>query len=144
MRKWFGTVMAAALLGVSGLHGAEEKENKRAPKPALEKLAAEDREARIKEWRRTNNLTSRAEMEKRREQSSKLTPEEREAKRKELRGRLEKRISELREKGKNSTLTTQETRELERREQILKRFEPEAAAPKVEHPKATLTNSPAK
>jgi C4-dicarboxylate-specific signal transduction histidine kinase len=61
--------------------------------------------------------------ERRREEFNKLTPEEREAKRKELKERLEKRIAELRAKQTNGTLNAQETRELERREQILKRFD---------------------
>lgn len=70
--------------------------------------------------RRTNAGPDRAEWERR---LKNMTPEEREAKRKELKERLEKRIAELHAKQTNATITPQETRELERREQILKRFE---------------------
>jgi hypothetical protein len=87
------------------------------------KLAVEEREAVAKDGRKTNAGPSREEREKRREEFNKLTPEEREAKRKEIKGRLEKRICELRSKQTNATLTSQEFRELERREQILKRFD---------------------
>ena len=83
------------------------------------KLTPEERNARMKEMR------ERA-MEKRREDFNKLTPEEREAKRKELRERLEKRLNELRAKQTNGTITPEETRDLERREQIKKRFEQNA------------------
>lgn len=52
-----------------------------------------------------------------------LTPEEREAKRAEIKSRLEKRIRELREKLEHGQLSSDEQRELARREQLLKRFE---------------------
>ena len=86
-------------------------------------LIAAEREAAAREGRKTNAGPSREEREKRREQFNKLTPEQREAKRIEIKERLEKRIAELRDKQTNATITVQETRELERREQILKRFE---------------------
>lgn len=72
----------------------------------------------------------------------KLSPEEREAKRKEIKARLEKRISELRSKQTNETITAQETRELGRSEQILKRFEQNSAAAKGDHPKTVEPAAP--
>ena len=63
------------------------------------------------------------EWEKRREQFEKLPPAEREAKRLEIKTRLEKRIAELRVRQTNSTLSAEDTKRLERSEQLLKRFE---------------------
>jgi len=87
------------------------------------KLSAEEREAKLKEWRKTNSIPSREEREKRREQYQKMTPEEREAKRQEIRDRLARRVAELRSKQADASITPQESRELSRSEQILKRFE---------------------
>jgi hypothetical protein len=92
-----------------------------------------------REMRGTNSSEQRAIVEKWRN----MTLEERTAKRKEIRGRLEKRIVELRSKQTNATLSAQETRELERREQILKRFEQDTnALPRTERVKPVLTNAP--
>jgi hypothetical protein len=82
---------------------------------------------------------SREENEKRKENWKKLSPEEREAKRKEIRARLEKRIGELRAKQTDATITASEVRELARSEQILKRFEQDSVA-KADRSK---TNAPA-
>lgn len=61
--------------------------------------------------------------EKRRgEEWKKLSPAEREAKRDEIKARLEKRVAALREKKEKKTISEQEERELARSEQILKRF----------------------
>ena len=57
------------------------------------------------------------------EEWKKLSPAEREAKREEIKARLEKRVAELGGKKEKKTLTAQEERELTRSEQILKRFE---------------------
>ena len=57
------------------------------------------------------------------EEWKKLSPAEREAKRDEIKARLEKRVAELREKKEKKTITAQEERDLTRSEQILKRFE---------------------
>ncbi len=78
----------------------------------------------------------REETEKRKENWKKLSPEEREAKRKEIKSRLEKRIVELRAKQAAATITASETRELARSEQILKRFEQNAAAAKADGAKS--------
>jgi len=107
------------------------------------KIPTEEQDARPKDGRRTNGNPSRAEAERRREQIKNMTPEERAAKRKEIKERLEKRIAELRNKQTNATLSAQETRELERREQVLKRFEQETIAlPRTERVKPVLTNAP--
>jgi hypothetical protein len=138
--KWLFTLLmwvllAASVLGVRG----DDSTNK----PARQKdSSGEEREGKAKDSRKTNNI-SRSDWEKRREQLKNMTPEERAAKRKEIQERLEKRIAELRHRQTNGTLSAQETRELERREQILKRFEPEGAGgTRIEHPKPVLTNSP--
>jgi hypothetical protein len=104
------------------------------------KLSPEERETRIKEWRKTNGV-SRSEAEKRREHLKNMSPEDRAAKRKEIKGRLEKRIAELRARQVDGRLSPQEVRELERREQVLKRFEQEPV-PHIERPKVVFTNTP--
>ena len=99
--------------------------------------------AESKDGRRTNGIPSRAEMERRREQIKNMTPEERAAKRKEIKERLEKRIAELHSKQTNATLSPQEARELERREQILKRFEQDTnGLLRIDRAKPVLTNAP--
>lgn len=105
------------------------------------RLSTEEGDVKAKEPRKTNGTPSRAEIERRREQMKSMTPEERAAKRKEIKQRLEKRIAELQAKKANDSITPQESRELERREQILKRFEADGnTGPR---PKAVLTNAPA-
>jgi hypothetical protein len=133
--KWLFTLLMWVLLAASvvGVRGDDSP-----GKPARQ---GEERDGK-KDSRKTNNV-SRSDWEKRREQLKNMTPEERAAKRKEIQERLEKRIAELRHRQTNGTLSAQETRELERREQILKRFEPEGpGGTRIEHPKPVLTNSP--
>ena len=84
----------------------------------------------------------REETEKRKENWKKLSPEEREAKRKEIKARLEKRIAELRARKADATITASETRELARSEQILKRFEQNAVAAKADQPKSNEPAAP--
>lgn len=76
------------------------------------------------------------------EEWKKLSPAEREAKRDEIKGRLEKRVAELREKKEKKTITAQEEHDLTRSEQILKRFE---TMESKEQPllRGTRTNTPA-
>jgi hypothetical protein len=116
MIKWGWAVVVAALIAVSApsLRAADE--------PAEKKLAREESDKRKEDWK-------------------KLTPEEREAKRVEIKGRLEKRICELRTKQTNNTITAQEIRDLTRSEQILKRFE--SNGPPVLRGERVLTNTPA-
>src|SRR4051794_31316856 len=114
MTKWISILVSGAVLVVSTfvLRAADE--------PAAKRAVCDDPKKPAPEPRKTNSGPARTDWEKRLE---KMTPEEREAKRNELKERLEKRIADLRAKQTNSTITPQETRELERREQILKRFE---------------------
>ena len=85
---------------------------------------------------------SREDTEKRKENWKKLSPEEREAKRKEIKARLEKRIVELRAKQTAGTITASEVRELARSEQILKRFEQNAVAAKSDGAKSKEPAAP--
>ena len=114
MIKWALVVIAAALFASAPMTLAADE-------PAEKKPAREESDKRKEEWK-------------------KLSPEEREAKRAEIKGRLEKRICELRTKMTNNTLSAQESHELSRSEQILKRFEPNGPRPKGER---TMTNAPA-
>ena len=149
MHRHFLTVTCAAFVACGALvvragDAAEnrlDREQSENRKEDWKKLSPEEREAKLKEGRRTNAAPAREDREKRREQLKNMSPEERAAKRKEIKGRLEKRIAELRARRANATMTAQEARELERREQILKRFEAEAQA--VSRGKVALTNSPA-
>lgn len=133
MKKWFPKFLGCVLLAVGGaaLPAVDQPGERQPQRDDATKLAIGDSG---KDSRKTNAGPPRGERDKRREEFNKLTPEERETKRKEIKGRLEKRITELRDKQANTTLTTQETRELERREQILKRFE--QAPPPVTEPAA--------
>lgn len=116
MNKWGWALVAAALLalGVPSMRAADE--------PAEKKPSREEADKRKEDWK-------------------KLSPEEREAKRVEIKGRLEKRICELRTKQTNNTITAQEIRDLTRSEQILKRFE--SNGPPVLRGERALTNTPA-
>lgn len=69
---------------------------------------------------------AREDGDKRKEEWNKLSPEQREAKRAEIKTRLEKRICELRTKQTNNTISAQELRDLTRSEQVLKKFETNA------------------
>lgn len=151
--NWIFTLLMWALLAAPVVSvRADDSNNKRASREAAEKrhddgkkLSPDEREAKQKEWRKTNGAPAGAESEKRRDQWKNMTGEERAAKRKEIKGRLEKRISELRAKQANATLSAQEKRELERREQILKQFEPETpGAPRIERARPVFTNAPVK
>ena len=144
MKKWIGFVLGAALCGASAtsLYAADEPAA-RPPGREAEKIKEEfsklpqaEREARLKEWRKTNGGPSREEWEK-------MTPEQREAKRKEIKERLEKRIAELRAKQTNSTINAPEESELGRSEKILKRFEQNGPPPpRGEHPKDAAPLAP--
>ena len=102
-------------------------------------VAADDTKPKPAERERGSDNTRKLspelqkEREKRRDDFKKLTPEEREAKRKELKARLEKRLNELRSKATSGGLSSDEKRELSRREQILKRFEQAVKPPEDKH-----------
>lgn len=89
---------------------------------------------------------SREEMEKRKEDWKKLSPEEQQAKRDEFKARLEKRVTELREKQTAGTISEKESRELVRSEQLLKRFDQKPPGqdepPKVKEPAAPAPKCP--
>ena len=148
--KWLFTILTCAIFAASpiGVRAGDSPEKRSRDdsekrKEDWKKLSPEEREAKMKEWRKTNGVSSKGESEKRREQFKNMTPEERTAKRKEIKGRLEKRITELRAKLAGATISAQETKELERREKILKHFEQAStAAPRIERPKPVFTNSP--
>jgi hypothetical protein len=148
--NWLLTLLLSAVLGASvAVVRADDSNQKRGNREDSEKrkdewkkLSPEERDAKTKEWRKTNGGPSRGEPEKRRELKN-MTPEEHAAKRKEIKERLERRIAELRAKQANATLSAQESRELERREQILKRFEQDMpGAPRIERAKPVFTNAP--
>ena len=115
MTKWIGAILAAALFVLGATGG-------RADEPAEKKPAREESDKRKEDWK-------------------KLSPEEREAKRGEIKGRLEKRIGELRTKQTNNTISAQEIRDLTRSQDILKRFE--SNGPPVRRGERALTNTPA-
>lgn len=114
MTKWSWAVLAAALFALSATDG-------RADGPAEKKPAREDGDKRKEDWK-------------------KLSPEEREAKRVEIKGRLEKRICELRTKQTNNTITAQEIHDLTRSEEILQRFA--TNGPAALRGARALTNAP--
>ena len=145
------TILVFAMLAASAFNtrGDESRgkrqgrDNSEKNKDEWKKLSPEQREAKAKEGRKTNGVSSRSESEKRREQWKNMTPEQRAAKRNEIKERLEKRIAELHLMETTTALSAQEVRELERCERILKRFEQEAAqSPRIERPKAVFTNAP--
>jgi len=144
---WLLSALVTASVAVAGdgPRQAPSRDDSEKRKEEWNKLSPEEREARAREWRKTNAAPARSDWEKRREALKNMSPEERAAKRKEIKGRLEKRIAELRAKQTNATLSAQEARELERREQILKRFEPEGkdgGGPRIERAKPVFTNAP--
>jgi len=105
--------------------GGEPPQKKR---EELKNLGPEERRAK---WRED------------REKRETWTPEQREAKRKELRERFDKRLTELQKKKTDATLTEQEAKQLERMEQMKKRFQqfgrsggPPPKRPNVDKPSA--------
>ena len=114
----------------------------------LKGLSPEQRQARLRELReKKRQPISREELEKRRKELRKLppaeraaklkelrekigehpkfkamTPEQRKAKREELKRRFEKQLNELREKKSTDSLTPQETKRLQRMESMAQRF----------------------
>ena len=146
--NWLTLLMSVLLMASVAVVRADEPAEKRPGKSESDKRKKEDKgvdrdDRDGKESRKTNHPPSRGDWEKRREQLKNMSPEERLAKRKEIKERLEKRIAELRARQTNGTLSPQETRELERREQILKRFESDnVGGTRIERPKPVFTNSP--
>lgn len=79
--------------------------DKRPLREELQKLSPEERQARLKEWR------------------EKMTPEQREALRKTWRERMEKKTEDLKKKKTDGTITPQEEKQLERVQDMLRRWE---------------------
>src|SRR5205807_1309562 len=104
MTKWILILVSGAVLGggISISRAADDPAAKRTLCDDQKKNSPETGESKVKEPRKTNSGPAKTEWEKRLE---KMTPEEREAKRKELRERLEKRIADLRSKQTNATIT---------------------------------------
>ena len=139
--------LAAAMFAVSVIHAAAQGEKPvEPPEPAAtvenaKTPTAEEREKKLKEFREKQKQVSPEAIAKLREQLKNLPPEERAARLKEfrerqkaaslpnpdadpqakMRARFEKRIGDLRKKKTDGTITDDETRQLERGEQMLKR-----------------------
>jgi hypothetical protein len=121
----------------------------------LKNLSPEEREAKIREFRERRGVgPNREEMEKLREELKNLPPQERaakirewrekqmndrpglklmtaedrQAKRKEIRARLDKQLADLRKMKAEGTLTAEERNRLDRMEEVAKRFEQSADA----------------
>lgn len=97
--------------------------DKKPTREDFKNLSPEERAARLKEWREKTGGPAGEALQKKREELKNLTPEEREAKRKEFRDRFDKQLAELRKKKADGTITAEESKSLERMEQISKRFE---------------------
>ena len=87
------------------------------------KPASVDREKLREELKNLTPEERRKKIQELREQRQQLTPEQREAQRKQVRERMEKRLADLHKKKTDGTITEQETKQLERLEQVKKRQE---------------------
>lgn len=122
-RIHFMAVLTAALVVCHAGAGDEPARNNGFPGEGREKGAGDASERSARKGRK--------------ERPEKLTPEERETKRKELRARLDKRLAELRKKETNASLSPAEQKELQRCEQLRKRFEQGRKTDKPRQPAAT-------
>lgn len=130
----------------------------------LKNLPPQERNAKLRELRerQSEGLPGREEFERRREEFKNLSPqerqnrirelqeqrraerfelkglgtEEREAKRKEMRARLDRQLAELRKKKTDGTLTEAEQRRLEAMETLMKRFEQDGPGSSPTPPRA--------
>lgn len=127
-----------------------QRPNREELREQLKNLSNEEREARLKELREKFGPLNREEIEKRREELKGLspeerekkiqefrqknggpnrpgvnilTPEQREARRKELRARFDQQLAELRQKQTDGKITDEEKTRLQRLEELSKRFE---------------------
>ena len=102
------------------------------PTPA-KKPDTVDREKLRQELQNLPPEERRKKLQEMREQRQQLTPEQREAQRKQMRERMDKRLADLQKKKTDGTITEQETKQLERLEQMKKRQEqggPQGAQPR--------------
>ena len=101
-------VGATAMLRAADAPANPAGDDKKPTREELQKMTPEERQARMKEWR---------------DKQPKLTPEQREAQRKVWRERMEKKLEDLKKKKADGTLTPQEEKQLERMQELLKRWE---------------------
>ena len=103
------------------------------PAPA-KKPDTVDREKLRQELQNLPPEERRKKLQEMREQRQQQTPEQREAQRKQMRERMDKRLADLQKKKTDGTITEQETKQLERLEQMKKRQEqgggPQGAQPR--------------
>lgn len=118
-------VLLLATATLPSLRAADEPSvpDKNPAREDFKKLTPEERAARIRQWREKNGGPVGEALQKKREELKNLTPEEREAKRKEFRERFDKQVGELRKKKADGTITPEESKRLDRMEQIIRRFE---------------------
>ena len=131
---------------INAAQGREERKERERWHEQLRNLSPEEREAKIKELRQKYGFGSpqrdasqkwreewdglspeerRARLKQWREQraaGAPLTAKEREARRQQLRGRLEKQIADLRQKAANEVITVEEKNRLSRLEDLARRF----------------------
>jgi hypothetical protein len=86
----------------------------------LKKLSPDERQAKIREWREKEGLGGTNKV---------FSAEEREARRKQMRERMQKQLASLRQKKADGKLTPEERRKLDRMEELSRRFEKSAPHP---------------
>ena len=106
------------------------------PTPA-KKPDTVDREKLRQELQNLPPEERRKKLQELRQQRQQQTPEQREAQRKQMRARMDKRLADLEKKKADGTLTEDETKQLERLEQMKKRQDqggPQGAQPRRRPP----------
>jgi len=88
---------------------------------SIKDLPPAEREAKLRQWRETNGPL--------RSVIQSMTPEEREAKRKELSERMDQHLKTLKARKADGSITEEESRRLERMEQMRKRIKSGGKAP---------------
>lgn len=90
---------------------------------AAEVPAGQEKRPTREDWQKMTPEQREAKMKELREKRQVLTPEQREAQRKVWRERMDKRIEELKKKKADGTITTQEEQVLKRMEEMVKRWD---------------------
>jgi hypothetical protein len=75
------------------------------------------------EWQKMTPEERQAKMKEMREKAANMTPEQREAQRKMFRERMEKRLEELKKKKADGSITEQETKQMEMLEKRLQQWD---------------------
>ena len=109
-----------------GVNGRPDRAEIEKFRDEIKGLPPAERDAKMKEWRAKNRGALPALRD--------LPPEERQAKRQEIKARMQKRLEEFRKKKADGTITEQESRQLERMEEMTKRFEQAGGKPAVRRP----------